>query len=51
MCMQYKTSKSKVALGLTGTKWKEPILEKLNDALLKWLEELPPHRERVPLLS
>ncbi|TFK86622.1 hypothetical protein K466DRAFT_492433 [Polyporus arcularius HHB13444] len=39
----YTPSKSKVALGLTGTQWKEPVLEKLNDALLKWLDELPPH--------
>ena len=32
-------------LGLTGVQWREQTIEKLNDALLRWVEELPPHRE------
>nr|VWO95032.1 Zn(2)-C6 fungal-type domain-containing protein [Ganoderma boninense] len=39
----YTPSKSKPALGLTGADWKEETVQKLNDALLKWLEELPDH--------
>ncbi|KAI0745137.1 fungal-specific transcription factor domain-containing protein [Earliella scabrosa] len=38
----YTPKKSKVALGLVGAQWRETV-EKLNDALLKWVEELPPH--------
>ncbi|KAI1784087.1 fungal-specific transcription factor domain-containing protein [Ganoderma leucocontextum] len=41
--MLYTPSKSKAALGLTGADWKEGTVQKLNDALLKWVEELPEH--------
>ena len=43
---QYTPSRAKAALGLTGADWKEQTVQKLNDALLKWLEELPPHCKR-----
>ncbi|KAI0743522.1 fungal-specific transcription factor domain-containing protein [Daedaleopsis nitida] len=39
----YSPNKSKIGLGLMGTQWKEQTVEKLNDALLKWVEELPLH--------
>ncbi|PIL36105.1 transcription factor [Ganoderma sinense ZZ0214-1] len=39
----YTPSKSKPTLGLTGADWKEETVQKLNDALLKWLDELPDH--------
>ncbi|TBU33907.1 fungal-specific transcription factor domain-containing protein [Dichomitus squalens] len=44
----YTPGKAKAALGLTGTDWKEQSVQKLNDALLKWLEELPPHLKWRP---
>ena len=51
-CLQYSPTKAKAMLGLTGVQWREQTIEKLNDALLKWVEELPPHREYfiAPLL-
>ncbi|KAH9929511.1 fungal-specific transcription factor domain-containing protein [Epithele typhae] len=39
----YTSSKTKAGLGLTGARWKEQTIEKLNDALLKWAEEVPAH--------
>lgn len=46
---QYTPNKSKPHIGLVGTQWREQTVDKLNDALLKWLVELPPYRECSPL--
>ena len=42
---QYAPSKPKAERGVSSAQLREQTVEKLNDALLKWLDEVPPHRE------
>ncbi|KAI0355562.1 hypothetical protein OH77DRAFT_1495869 [Trametes cingulata] len=39
----YTFGKSKAVLAVGGPQWREQMVDQLNDALSKWLEELPPH--------
>lgn len=42
---QYAIGRFKQPLGLVGPRWREQVIERLNSALLQWIESLPPHRK------
>ncbi|KAI0733190.1 fungal-specific transcription factor domain-containing protein [Fomitopsis betulina] len=44
----YAIGRFKQPLGLVGPRWKEQVIERLNSALLEWIESLPPHLRWSP---
>ncbi|KAH9935489.1 fungal-specific transcription factor domain-containing protein [Fomitopsis serialis] len=44
----YVIGRFKQPLGLVGPRWREQVIERLNKALLEWIESLPPHLRWSP---
>ncbi|TFY65355.1 hypothetical protein EVJ58_g2030 [Rhodofomes roseus] len=44
----YAIGRFKQPLGLVGPRWREQVVERLNIALLEWIESLPPHLRWSP---